>query len=87
MRELNVNEIEKVNGGGLVFGAVAGGASSYASGGDLGDVVAGAFMGGIAGFFGGAGAIIWGAGYRFTGAFLGGGGGAYFSSLRGLSKN
>ncbi|MDO6548267.1 hypothetical protein [Pseudoalteromonas carrageenovora] len=84
MRELNVKEIQEVNGGALAFGAaigaVAGGVSAYASGGDFGDVVAGAFMGGASGFFGGAGGMLWSAGSRLTGGAIGGSG-IFFGAL------
>lgn len=90
MRELNVNEIKEVNGGalalGAAFGAVAGGASAWADGGDLGDIVVGAAMGGLSGFFGGAGALIWKGGSRIGGSLVGGGGGGYFAALPALSK-
>jgi hypothetical protein len=84
MRELNVNEIKEVNGGVLAFGAaigaIAGGVSAYADGGDFGDIVAGAFVGGASGFFGGAGGMLWSAGSRLAGGVIGGSG-AYFGVL------
>jgi hypothetical protein len=90
MRELKETEIEEVNGGALAFGAAvgafAGGASAYASGGDLGDVVSGAFVGGLSGFLGGEGGLLWSAGSRFGGAIIGFGGGGYFGALPTLSK-
>ena len=89
MRELTLNELEEVNGGALAFGAavgaVAGGASAWASGGDLGDVVAGAFVGGISGFFGGAGGMLWSAGSRVAGG-ISGGGSVYFAALPSLTQ-
>lgn len=50
IRELSLDEIEDVNGGLLAFGAAVG---AWAGGGDLGEIVAGAAMGGLSGFFGG----------------------------------
>ncbi|WP_286269693.1 hypothetical protein [Thalassotalea hakodatensis] len=89
MRELSMNEIEKVKGGALFFGAavgaIAGGANAYADGGDLGDVVAGAFVGGVSGFFGGAGGMLWNNGARLAGS-ISGGGSIFFASLPSLSR-
>jgi hypothetical protein len=90
MHELNVNEIEEVNGGVLAFGAaagaIAGGGSAWANGGSLGDIVTGAAFGAIGGFFGGAGGIIWGAGSKITGLGIASSGGVV-SSLPSFTKH
>lgn len=49
MDELTVNEIKEVNGGGLGFDVIAGGVTVYADGGELMNILVGAFMGGAGG--------------------------------------
>jgi len=90
MHELNVNEIEEVNGGVFALGAaavaIAGCGSAWANGGRLGDIVTGATFGAIGGFFGGAGGFIWGAGSRITGLGIASSGG-FISSLPSFTKH
>ena len=57
MRELTSEEIEQVSGGvgvlGAVIGAVVGGGSAAFNGGNVGNIIGGAALGAVSGFFGG----------------------------------
>jgi hypothetical protein len=76
MQALKFEQVEDVEGGALAFGAalgaVGGGVSAWATGGDLGDIVIGATYGAIGGLFGGAGSMLWSAGSRLAGGMAGG---------------
>jgi len=69
MRELNVNEMSQVIGGGIASpGAVAGGAAQGGTLGFLGGVARGAAMGAGRGVLGGIGGMLFGA--AIGGAFV-----------------
>jgi len=64
MRELTIDEIEQVNGGigvyGAVLGAAGGAIGAAATGGGAAAIATGAIFGAASGFFGGIGAATFG---------------------------
>ena len=78
MRELTLEETEKVAGGvgpvGAVIGGVAGGLSSYAAGGNVGNIIGATTFGAVGGFFGGIASATTGFGRAMFGSYAVGAG-------------
>lgn len=79
MRELSIQETRDVPGGsplvfGTLAGAAAGGYGAWHGGGNAGQVVSGALLGGVSGFYGGLGMFISSTVVGSMAAFAGGGG-------------
>jgi uncharacterized membrane protein len=73
MRELTKRELEEVNGGfglpGAVLGAVTGGAIAAGRGAGWGGIATGVILGGVSGFFGGISAATTGLSRYMFGAY------------------
>jgi lactobin A/cerein 7B family class IIb bacteriocin len=79
IQELTEEEIDQVNGGILpavivAGGAVAGAYSAWHSGGNAGQIAAGAILGGVAGMYGALGMVGSATAVTMIGSFAGGGG-------------
>ncbi len=79
IQELTQEEIDQVNGGILPAVIVAGGAaagaySAWHSGGNAGQIAAGAILGGVAGMYGALGMVGSATAVTMIGSFAGGGG-------------